>query len=117
MRIHALILAAGEGRRMGGPKALLDFRGASFLAAVAQALARPGVERTFAVVGHEAARVRAECGAAGVTFVENALYAQGMLTSVRAGLRAAEEAGAAAVLLHPVDHPAVAASTVDRVIE
>ena len=39
-----------------------------------------------------------------------------MLSSVLAGLDAAEEEGADAVLLHPVDHPLVEPSTVERVV-
>jgi molybdenum cofactor cytidylyltransferase len=39
-----------------------------------------------------------------------------MLSSVWRGLDAAEELGAEAVLLHPVDHPLVAPETVDRVV-
>jgi len=40
-----------------------------------------------------------------------------MLSSVWRGLDAAEELGADAVLLHPVDHPLVARPTIDRVLD
>ena len=117
VRIHALILAAGRGARVGGPKALLTLDGETFLARVARLLRRPGVERVMAVLGHEADRVRREAALppdVGVTV--NARYAEGMLTSILAGLDHAEAAGAEAVLVHPVDHPLVEAATVDAVV-
>jgi CTP:molybdopterin cytidylyltransferase MocA len=117
LRVAALVLAAGEGRRMGGPKALLPIRGSSFLAHACRLLARPGVAVVVAVIGAEAERVRAEAGApAGVTVVENERWREGMLSSVWRGLDAAEEQGAGAVLLHPVDHPLVGSRTVDGVV-
>jgi len=116
LRIHAIILAAGRGARVGGPKALLTLDGETFLARVTRLLRRPGVERVTAVLGHEADRVRREAALppdVGVTV--NARYADGMLTSILAGLDHAEAAGADAVLVHPVDHPLVEAATVDAV--
>ncbi|MBI3932178.1 MAG: nucleotidyltransferase family protein [Acidobacteria bacterium] len=117
MKIAAVILAAGEGRRIGGPKALLPLDDATFLSRCAALVARPGVDLVIAVLGHEAARVAVEAGApAGVRLVANARYGDGMLSSVLRGLDAAEEAGADAVLIHPVDHPLVSPETVDRVV-
>src|SRR5260221_5813764 len=117
LRIHAIILAAGRGARMGGPKALLALEGETFLARVAGRLRRPGVERVTAVIGHEADRVRREAASpADVVMIMNPHYAEGMLTSILCGLDDAEDAGADAVLVHPVDHPLVEADTVDAVV-
>jgi len=117
MRLWSIILAAGRGERIGGPKALLTLGGESFLARAARVLARPGIERVVAVLGHEAERVAREANLPpGVAVVVNAGYGEGMLTSIQAGLAAAEAAGAEGVLIHPVDHPLVDAATADRVI-
>jgi len=117
MRIDAILLAAGRGARMGGPKALLPIGGETFLARCARLLHRPGVSTVIAVTGHEAARVAREAGAPpGTSFVVNARHGEGMLTSILAGLQAAEQAGADAVLVHPVDHPLVEEATVDAVV-
>jgi nicotine blue oxidoreductase len=117
MEIVAVVLAAGAGRRMGGPKALLRIGGESYLARAARILARPGVGSVVAVLGHDAARVRAEAGVPpGVEMVENERYEEGMLSSILRGLEEAERLGADAVLLHPVDHPLVDPATVDRVV-
>jgi molybdenum cofactor cytidylyltransferase len=117
MRIHAVILAAGRGARMGGAKALLTMGGETFLARSARLLRRPGVDRVTAVLGHDAERVAREAGLpADVATIVNPRHPEGMLTSILAGLEAAEESGADAVLLHPVDHPLIDAETVDAVI-
>jgi nicotine blue oxidoreductase len=118
VRIVAVVLAAGEGRRIGGPKALLRLGDATFLAEAASRLARGGAASVVAVLGHQADRVAAEAGLpAGVAVVVNPRYREGMLSSVLAGLDAAAASGAEAVLLHPVDHPLVDPETVARVIE
>jgi CTP:molybdopterin cytidylyltransferase MocA len=114
MRIVAVVLAAGSGTRMGGPKALLRIGGESFLARAARLLARPGVEAVAAVVGREVEAAAA--GSPGATLLLNPRPEAGMLSSILRGLDEAEAAGADAVLLHPVDHPLVEPATVDRVV-
>jgi CTP:molybdopterin cytidylyltransferase MocA len=117
VRVVGIVLAAGEGRRMGGPKALLRLRDTSFLAHACSLLDRPGVAAVVAVIGAEADRVRAEAGLPSeVDVVDNPGWREGMLSSVWRGLDAAEALGAEAVLLHPVDHPLVTSETVDRVV-
>ena len=117
MRVVAVILAAGAGRRIGGPKALLPIAGSTFLARVARTLDRPGVGRVVAVLGHSARKVQAEAGLPStVAVVVNPRPDEGMLSSVIAGLDAADAGGADAVLFHPVDHPLVAPVTVDAVV-
>jgi CTP:molybdopterin cytidylyltransferase MocA len=116
MRIAGVVLAAGRGRRAGGPKASLRIGAATFLDHAVSLLTRPGVDRVVVVLGHEAARVRAGAALPAATVVvDNEAWEDGMLGSVLAGLDAAEADFADAVLLHPVDHPLVAGRTVDRV--
>jgi CTP:molybdopterin cytidylyltransferase MocA len=116
MTLGAILLAAGEGRRIGGPKALLRIGGESFLARVSALLAAAGADPVVAVLGCEAARVRAEAGIPeGTIVVENPQWREGMLGSIWRGLDAVEAAGAAALLIHPVDHPLVEPQTIARV--
>jgi nicotine blue oxidoreductase len=119
VRTSAILLAAGEGRRMGGPKALLRIDGETFLSRCARLLLRAGVERLIVVLGHEFERVAALGGlpAEALRVVNPAYREGGMLSSVLRGLEAAEAASGEAVLLHPVDHPLVAPATIDRGIE
>jgi molybdenum cofactor cytidylyltransferase len=116
VKIAAIVLAAGEGRRMGGPKALVPIGDATFLAHVCRVFERPSIAAVVAVLGAEAERVRQRAGlpdAVGVAVNER--WTDGMLSSVWCGLDAAEALGAEAVLLHPVDNPLVAPATIEAV--
>ena len=117
MRVAAVVLAAGEGRRMGGPKALARLGDTTFVSAAASRLARAGVAHRIVVIGADAERVLATAELpAAVTVVTNTRWGEGMLTSVWAGLDAAQALAAEAVLIHPVDNPLVAPETVDAVV-
>jgi len=114
--VVAIVLAAGEGRRIGGPKALLALGETTFLARACALFSAAGAG-VIAVLGAEAERVRREAGIpAEATAAVNPRWREGMLTSVWAGLDAAEVLGAEAVLLHPVDNPFVAPDTIEAVV-
>jgi molybdenum cofactor cytidylyltransferase len=106
-----LILAAGESRRMGSPKALLEYRGETFLGRLTRLFAAR-CEPVIVVLGAHADEIRAgsraEC-----TFVLNPDWRTGQTSSMQCGLRAVP-ADAEGVLFTLVDHPAVAESTLDR---
>ncbi len=117
MRVAAVVLAAGEGRRMGGPKALTRLSGSTFVAAVLRRFERADVAARIVVLGADADRVASAAAfEPEVTVVVNRRHAEGMLTSVWAGLDAAQALGADAVLVHPVDNPLVAPDTVGAVL-
>ncbi len=67
----ALVLAAGQGTRMGGdlPKVLHPLGGVPLLAYVLEALSELGVGRTLVVIGHQAEKVRAVFAEADVEWV------------------------------------------------
>jgi molybdenum cofactor cytidylyltransferase len=111
----AIILAAGESRRMGRPKAFLPLRKGTFLTAIAATLGTR-CSPVNAVFGFDAARLIPAAQALGVNAVENPDYRLGMLTSLQAGLRTIP-AGTETVLFTLVDHPAIAASTIDALLE
>lgn len=94
---------------MGRPKALLPFRGGTFLSVLAQTL---GIycAPVYAVFGFEAERL-VTATPASVIAVENSDYQQGMLTSLQAGLRAMTDIPER-ILFTLVDHPAVTIGTV-----
>jgi molybdenum cofactor cytidylyltransferase len=111
--IAALILAAGESRRMGRPKALLPYRGASFLSAIVSTL-QPYCSPVITVLGAHSQEILDAAEDAGV-FVTNKDYLLGQITSLQCGLRAVppETEG---VLFTLVDHPAVSQSTIEALL-
>ena len=109
-----LILAAGVSRRMGTSKALLRYRGESFLDTLIglfQARCAP----VIVVLGASAQDVRAATTRA-ATFVENTHWQSGQTGSMQCGLRAVP-ADVDGVLFTLVDHPAVTADTVGRLLD
>ncbi len=114
MNTAGIILAAGESRRMGSPKALLEYRGATFLDTLI-GLFTPRCRWVIAVLGARAEEVRAGTKLP-AAFAINESYAEGMITSVQCGLRSAP-AEADGVLLTLVDHPAVAPETLDALLK
>lgn len=109
MNAVAVILAAGQPRRMPHPKALIEHEGGkSFLQSLASTFGKAGFG-VLAVVGHEAEAVRAQHPA--VELVDAPEWKKGVVASAQAGVRAALEGGAEVVALHPVDMPALRAST------
>jgi molybdenum cofactor cytidylyltransferase len=111
-----LILAAGESRRMGSPKALLEFQGETFLDRLI-GLFRERCAPVIAVLGAQRESIRAGLRRADeALLVENADFRLGQLTSMQCGLRAVPE-DADGVLFTLVDHPAVAPYTIAQLLD
>jgi CTP:molybdopterin cytidylyltransferase MocA len=99
---------------MGRPKALLPFRGGTFLSVLAATLGSR-CSPVIAVYGAGAEDLVSN-GPPGISPVTNSQYRLGMLTSLQAGLRALPVASRGRVLFALVDHPAVAVYTVEALI-
>ncbi|MBP2337720.1 CTP:molybdopterin cytidylyltransferase MocA [Saccharothrix coeruleofusca] len=112
MRVAGLLLAAGAGRRFGGPKALVSHGGARWVESAGGVLRAAGCDPVVVVLGAEAARVRATAALGDAVVVDNADWPTGMGSSLRAGLAAAEDVDAVVVL--PVDTPGITAAAVSR---
>ena len=121
--VHGVLLAAGAGRRAGGPKALrVHPDGTSWLLRSVTVLLEGGCQSVVVVLG---------CGAdaardllAGSVFGENPNvtvqvardWQDGMGASLRAGLLAARPAASRAVVVHLVDLPDVTAAVLNRLL-
>jgi len=102
----AILLAAGESRRMGRLKALLPWRGTTLLAHQVSALREAGAGRVVVVLGHQVELlVPVIEGRSGVTWALNPDYAQGKTTSIKVGLNALGPKDPGAVLILNVDQP------------
>ncbi|WUJ68675.1 nucleotidyltransferase family protein [Kribbella soli] len=115
MKIAGLVLAAGAGRRMGTPKALIrDGDGVPWVVRTARVLTDAGCSPVVVVVGAAADEVRAEVATEPVQVVEATNWTEGMSASLRSGLSALS---ADAVLVVPVDLPGLTSAAVRRVLE
>jgi molybdenum cofactor cytidylyltransferase len=113
--LAGVVLAAGESRRMGKPKQLLPFGEHTILERVVDTLLTAGVGEVIVVLGHLAERVRPVLGNRAVRAVVNASYRQGMLSSVKCGVRAIG-AEHDAVLFALGDQPHIESAVVSEVI-
>lgn len=102
--IAAVVLAAGASRRFGKQKLLAPVQGRPLVRWTVDEVLASGVERVVVVVGREAAGVRAALEELPVAVCENPRYAEGMSTSIRAGIDALDPA-VEAVLVVLGDQP------------
>jgi molybdenum cofactor cytidylyltransferase len=111
--IAAIVLAAGKSERMGKPKALLPFRGRTFLENILAAIANSSLAPTVVVVGHHQQEIERALKLQGSVF--NPDYEMGMITSIQAGIRSLP-AGIDGAMLFLVDHPLVEAETIEALV-
>lgn len=128
--VTGIVLAAGAGRRMGGPKALIGPEGpagpghitdtperSTPLERVCRHLHAGGCPQVLAVVGAEAHRVAAALPSRPwLELVTAVAWEEGMGASLRAGLAAAGRTGADAAVVTLVDLPDVGADVVARLL-
>ena len=116
--IAAVILAAGRSSRMGRPKALLPHPDASTFVAHAIRQGRAAALDAIFVVGRENDdELRAEVARELATFVVNPDPERGQLSSLLAGLDAADQSDLAALIVMPVDVQLVSARVMRKLVE
>ncbi|HTT76321.1 MAG TPA: nucleotidyltransferase family protein [Candidatus Binataceae bacterium] len=114
-RIEGLLLAAGESRRMGYPKPLIEIGGMTFLAKSAAAMLEVA-ERLIVVAGAYRERVIAAVPHdSRIVSAYNPDFIRGQLSSLRVGL-AQTEPETEAVIVHLADHPLVSSATFHEVV-
>jgi len=106
--IAAILLAAGESRRMGTPKALLDWGGETLVEYQIDQLRKAGVHEVIAVLGHAARKIRPLAERSGAIPVVNVDYAEGRASSLRTGAFALPSGTSEVVILN-IDQPRPAA--------
>ena len=115
-RVGAIVLAAGRASRMGANKLCAELDGEPIVRRVVGAALASSARPVIVVTGHEAEAVRAALAGLDVTFVDNPAFADGMSTSLRAGIAAAAALGLDAALVCLGDMPRLAAHHLDAVI-
>jgi molybdenum cofactor cytidylyltransferase len=112
----AIILAAGESRRMGQPKQLLPFGDKTMLECVIDAFVTPRVDEIRVVLGYKADEIAAKIAHTRCKIMKNDRYPLGMFTSMQAGLRDLSKP-TKIVMLAICDQPRLKRETVETLIE
>ena len=113
-RIAAVVLAAGRSTRMGGPNKLLaEIRGRPLVRIVVEEALASLAKPVIVVVGHQRGEVEKALASLPVQFIHNPDFAQGLGTSLKAGI-AAVPADADGAIVCLADMPQVDASLLNR---
>ena len=116
-KVAAIILAAGQSRRMGGPNKLLArFDDKPLVRLMAERALASKAEPVIVVTGYRGEEVAAALGGLAIRIVHNPDYAGGLATSLRAGLaQASADVRGALILL--ADMPGITPAIIDRLID
>lgn len=116
--LAAILLAAGASRRLGQPKALVEFDGEALVRRTARRLAAAAPQSLLVVTGDPAlaTRIMAALEGLDVREVRCAAWKDGMGASLRAGLAAAAGLPVDAALVCPCDLPRLEAPQVEALV-
>jgi len=115
-RVAAVILAAGESRRFGRPKQLLEWQGKALVWHVARRALQAGLNPVVVVCGAELEQIRLALADLPATAIYNPDWQEGQGSSVRVGAEAvAHSSGAILFLL--VDQPQIPATLLRKLVE
>ena len=117
MNPAGLVLAGGEGRRFGGPKALVRLGDELLVDRAVRILHEGGCAPVVVVLGAAARDVVEQAGLSGAVVVVNEGWAEGIGSSLRTGLDALTGLGAPAVVIALVDQPSVGPQVVARLAQ
>lgn len=114
--IWAIILAAGESKRMGSPKMLLQYKGKTIIENVIDNVTASEADKTLLVLGSYGDEILKVIGVLPVKHCYNENYKLGMLSSVKCGFNFLPGVtGAALIFLG--DQPMIGTDIINIVIE
>jgi CTP:molybdopterin cytidylyltransferase MocA len=111
-----LLLAAGEGSRLGTPKALVEMGGELLVERGARVLTEGGCSPVVVVLGARAADVAARARLDGAVVIVNDGWPEGIGASLRVGLRVLADLGARSVVVTLADQPRIGPDVVRRLV-
>lgn len=114
--IAAVLLAAGESRRMREFKQLLRLGDKTFVEHCVDNLLASSVDEVIVVTGHRESEVRRAIGNRPVKIAHNPDYESGMTSSIKCGVRHVSDSAKACVI-SLVDQPRIDTGTIDHLIE
>jgi molybdenum cofactor cytidylyltransferase len=114
--IWAMILAAGESKRMGKPKLLLPYGEKTIIETIVETVVSSNVENTLVILGSDREKIEEKIKNSLVKIVYNRDFRSGMLSSVQCGFKALpEETHAVLVVLG--DQPKISADVINKLID
>ena len=113
--IYAIVLAAGQSKRMGKLKPLLRFNDTTFLEHIISVLKFSDVDRITVVLGAEADTIRKSVDLSGTNIVINKDYQRGQLSSLIAGIEQTPQE-TEAILVCLADNPFITEEVVRKII-
>lgn len=114
--VSAILLAAGEAKRMGRLKQTLPLGKTTIVEQTIDNLLNSNANEVIIVLGHKAEEIRKRVAHRQVKIALNPHYRQGMSTSIIAGLNLVDEQ-AQAVMLALADQPFIDSQTTNRLID
>jgi len=114
--VSAILLAAGESRRLGIPKLLLPFGKSTILEQTIDNLLNSSVDEVIVVLGYRAEETMRKIANRPVKIAINPIYYQGMSTSIVKGLSLVDNR-AQAIMVTLADQPLIDSPTINRLIE
>jgi molybdenum cofactor cytidylyltransferase len=115
VRVSGVVLAAGQSKRIGKTKQLLEFRGSTLLEQVIAHARRSLLDEIIVVLGHDASEIRRQVDLEGVQVVLNENYQQGQSSSLRVGLNHVSNRSHAVMFLLG-DQPLVDECMIDTIL-
>ena len=115
IKIWAIVLAAGESKRMKAVKMLLPFDGKTIIEKVIENISGSDVFKILIVTGAYKEEIQKVTEAWSVIHCHNDNYKEGMLSSIKCGFRSVTS-GVDAVLVFPGDQPEIKSDVINQVI-
>lgn len=114
--VSAILLAAGESKRLGIPKLLLPFSQSTILEQTIDNLLNSSVDEVIVVLGYRAEETMRKIANRPVKIAINPIYYQGMSTSIVKGLSLVDNR-AQSIMVTLADQPLIDSQTINRLIE
>lgn len=117
-KIGIILLAAGESKRLGKPKQLLEFNGETLLGRAVKTALATGCRPVVVVLGANAGKLRDEIENTAAIIIENTNWEKGMSSSIKTGLKFLQTAAPdiSGTILMVCDQPFVSVELIEQLI-